>query len=256
MDNTFHPHLFGRYVIIDPIAEGGMAEVYRARLSAQGGPNRIIIIKKIKEKYSADPDFVEMFESEIKLTSGLTHPNIIQTYDYGRVDGQLYSALEYVQGENLDQVVNKLAESGTRLDTAQICFIIGQVCQALSFAHAYQDPVTGETNCIVHRDVSPQNIMISFSGAVKLFDYGIAKSLNSVQKTSVGVIKGKPSYLSPEQAQSQPIDGRSDIFAIGIILWELFTGQRLFRVEDENGNHPARDQRANSSALRLSPSAC
>lgn len=234
---AFKPHKFGRYIIVDPIAVGGMAEIYRARLASskdkQDGPDRIIVIKKVIANLSQNSEFLQMFEAEIKITVGLTHPNIVQIYDYGRVSDQSFLAMEYVEGKNLRQFVSRLAEAKQMFPIDVSCHIVSQVCQALSYAHNFKDRFTGNSLQIVHRDISPQNIMISYEGAVKLFDFGIAKAKSAGESTRAGVIKGKPSYLSPEQISGEELDGRSDIFALGIVLWELLTAKRLFVAEND-----------------------
>lgn len=235
---AFRPHKFGRYVIVDPIAVGGMAEIYRARLAASNakeGPDRIIVIKKVIANLQANQEFLQMFEEEIKITVGLTHPNIIQIYDYGKVDDQYFMAMEYVEGKNLRQFVKRLADMKSMFSIDMSAHIISQVCHALSYAHAYKDRLSGKPLGIVHRDISPQNVMISYDGAVKLFDFGIAKAKSASEATRAGVIKGKPSYLSPEQINGEELDGKCDIFALGIVLWELLTAKRLFVAETDMG---------------------
>jgi serine/threonine protein kinase len=226
---AFRPHRFGRYIIVDPIAVGGMAEIYRARLAAsKEGPDRVIVIKKVIANLSQNQEFLSMFEEEIKITVGLTHPNIIQIYDYGKNDDQYFMAMEYVEGKNLRQFVKRLADMKSMFSIDMSCYIISQVCHALAYAHAFKDRMSGKSLGIVHRDISPQNVMISYDGAVKLFDFGIAKAKSANEATRAGVIKGKPSYLSPEQINGEELDGRCDIFALGIVLWELLTAKRLF----------------------------
>ncbi len=231
---AFRPHRFGRYIIVDPIAVGGMAEIYRARLAgSKEGPDRVIIIKKVIANLSQNTEFIQMFEEEIKITVGLTHPNIIQIYDYGKVDDQYFMAMEYVEGKNLRQFVKRLADMKSMFSIDMSAHIISQVCHALGYAHAFKDRLSGKPLCIVHRDISPQNVMISYDGAVKLFDFGIAKAKSASEATRAGVIKGKPSYLSPEQVNGEELDGRSDIFALGILLWELLTAKRLFVADTD-----------------------
>ncbi len=232
----FNPHRFGRYTIVDPIAVGGMAEIYRARITNNTeGADRIIVIKKVIANLSKNEEFLQMFEEEIKITVGLTHPNIIQIYDYGKVDDQYFMAMEYVEGKNLRQFVKRLADMKSMFSIDMSCHIIVQTCQALGFAHNFRDRLSGKSLGIVHRDISPQNVMISYDGAVKLFDFGIAKAKSANESTQAGVIKGKPSYLSPEQINGEELDGRSDIFALGIVLWELLTAKRLFVSDSDMG---------------------
>jgi serine/threonine protein kinase len=235
----FKPHKFGRYIIVDPIAVGGMAEIYRARWATakenKEGPDRIIVIKKVIANLSQNSEFLQMFEEEIKITVGLTHPNIIQIYDYGKTEDQYFMAMEYVEGKNLRQFVKRLADMKSMFSLDMSCYIISQVCHALAYAHAFKDRMSGKALGIVHRDISPQNVMISYDGAVKLFDFGIAKAKSASEATRAGVIKGKPSYLSPEQINGEELDGRCDIFALGIVLWELLTAKRLFVAETDMG---------------------
>lgn len=231
---AFRPHAFGRYTILDPVAVGGMAEIYRARLTNLGdGPDRILIIKKVIHSLSQNDEFVQMFEEEIKITVGLSHPNIVQIYDYGRVDGVSFLAMEYVEGKNLRQFLKRLISMKSMFSIDMSCYIVSQVTNALGYAHSFRDRMTGEHLGIVHRDVSPQNILISYDGAVKLFDFGIAKAKSASEATQAGVIKGKPSYLSPEQIAGEVLDGRSDIFSMGIVLWEMLTAKRLFVAEND-----------------------
>ncbi|RZA05266.1 MAG: serine/threonine protein kinase [Proteobacteria bacterium] len=233
---AFHPHRFGRYIIVDPIAVGGMAEIYRARVAAsKEGPDRVIVIKKVIANLQQNEEFLQMFEEEIKITVGLTHPNIIQIYDYGQAEEQYFMAMEYVEGKNLRQFVKRLADMKSMFSIDMSCHIISNVCHALAYAHSYRDRMSGKPLGIVHRDISPQNVMISYDGAVKLFDFGIAKAKSASEATRAGVIKGKPSYLSPEQINGEELDGRSDIFALGIVLWELLTAKRLFVAETDMG---------------------
>jgi serine/threonine protein kinase len=231
---SFRPHLFGRYTILDPIAIGGMAEIFRARLTNTGdAPDRILIIKKIITSLSNSQDFVEMFEGEIKITVGLSHPNIVQIFDYGRVDGCSFLAMEYVEGKNLRQFLKRLISMKSMFSIDMSCYIVSQVSNALAYAHAFKDRMSGEHLAIVHRDVSPQNVMISYDGSVKLFDFGIAKAKSASEATQAGVIKGKPSYLSPEQITGEVLDGRSDVFSLGIVLWEMLTAKRLFVADND-----------------------
>jgi serine/threonine-protein kinase len=216
-----------------------MAEIYRARLAtganSKDAPDRVIVIKKVIANLSSNTEFVQMFEEEIKITVGLTHPNIIQIYDYGKVDEQYFMAMEYVEGKNLRQFVKRLADMKSMFSIDMSAYIISQICHALAHAHNYKDRLTGKPLGIVHRDISPQNIMISYDGAVKLFDFGIAKARSASEATRAGVIKGKPSYLSPEQINGEDLDGRCDIFALGIVLWELLTAKRLFVADTDMG---------------------
>ncbi|MBI3556509.1 MAG: serine/threonine protein kinase [Deltaproteobacteria bacterium] len=226
---------FGKYFLLDMIAQGGMAEIYRARMATLDGGGRLLAIKRIIGNYSENKEFVDMFKSEIKTTSGFTHPNIVQLYDYGEENGMLYIAMEIVDGKNLRQFMTRFAELKQAFPVEVSVFIMEQSAHGMGYAHGYKDKFSGKSLNIVHRDISPQNLLISYDGAVKVIDFGIAKAVTNNESTRAGVIKGKPSYLSPEQISGEVLDGRSDIFALGIVLWELLTGRKLFASDNDYG---------------------
>ncbi len=224
---------FGKYFLLDLLANGGMAEIHRARHATPVGGGRLLAIKRIQQSYSSNPEFINMFRGETKVTSAFTHPNIIQVYDYGEEQGQLYIAMEYVDGRNLRQCITRLSELKQLFPVEVSGYIIEQSCRALEYAHQFKDKFTGKSLNIIHRDVSPQNIIVSYDGAVKVIDFGIAKTEVQAESTRAGVIKGKPSYLSPEQISGETLDGRSDVFALGIVFWELLTGRKLFAGDND-----------------------
>lgn len=224
---------FGKYFLLDKIAQGGMAEIFRARMAFSQGGSRILAIKKVIASYSENEDFVSMFKSEIKTTSGLTHPNIVQVYDYGDENQSLYIAMEWIDGKNLRQVLGRLQERKQLLPIDLAIWVVEQAALGLSYAHHYKDKLMGTNLNIVHRDISPQNILISYDGTVKIIDFGIAKAITNIESTRAGVIKGKPSYLSPEQISGDTLDGRSDLFALGVVFWELLTGRKLFQGDND-----------------------
>lgn len=224
---------FGRYFLLDHIAQGGMAEIYRARLASVDGAGRLMVIKKIQAGYGANVEFLQMFKSEIKVTMGFNHPNIVQLYDFGEENSQPYIAMEWVDGKSLRQFGTRFAELKLTFPVELAAFITEQAASGLHYAHSFKDKITGAPLNIVHRDISPQNILISFEGSVKVIDFGIAKATVNSESTRAGVIKGKPSYLSPEQISGEVLDGRSDIFALGAVLWELLTGKKLFAGEND-----------------------
>ncbi len=224
---------FGRYILLDRLAQGGMAEIFRARASAPDGGARILVIKRIQANYRSNKEFLEMFKAEIKLTMGFNHPNIVQLYDYGEENGMLYIAMEIVDGKNLRQFMTRFAEIKGAFPVEVSVFIMEQSAHGMGYAHGYKDKFSGKSLNIVHRDISPQNLLISYDGAVKVIDFGIAKAVTNNESTRAGVIKGKPSYLSPEQISGEVLDGRSDIFALGIVLWELLTMKPLFRGKSD-----------------------
>ncbi|MBI2712658.1 MAG: serine/threonine protein kinase [Bdellovibrio sp.] len=224
---------FGRYFLLDDIAQGGMAEIFRARLASADGAGRLMVIKRIQAGYGANTEFQQMFKSEIKVTMGFNHPNIVQLYDFGEEQTQPYIAMELVDGKNLRQFITRANELKQPFPVELAAFIMEQAASGLHYAHSYRDKITGEAYNIVHRDISPQNILISYEGTVKVIDFGIAKATTNMEATRAGVIKGKPSYLSPEQISGEVLDGRSDIFALGAVLWECLTGKKLFAGESD-----------------------
>ncbi|OFZ19607.1 MAG: hypothetical protein A2X94_17350 [Bdellovibrionales bacterium GWB1_55_8] len=224
---------FGRYFLLDQIAQGGMAEIYRARLAAADGAGRLIVIKRIQAGYGANSEFLQMFRSEIKVTMGFNHPNIVQLYDYGEEQSQPYIAMELVDGKNLRQFIGRANESKQKFPVELAAHIIEQAASGLHYAHTFKDKISGKHLNIIHRDISPQNVLISYDGNVKVIDFGIAKASTNSEATRAGVIKGKPSYLSPEQISGENLDARSDVFALGIVLWELLAGKKLFPGEND-----------------------
>ncbi len=224
---------FGRYFLLDMIAQGGMAEIYRARLASEDGGGRLLVIKRIQAGFGANSEFLEMFKSEIKVTQRFAHPNIVQVFDYGEESQQLYIAMEWIDGRNLRQFTTRFNELKQAFPADVAAHIVEQAASALHYAHSFKDRLTGEPLNIVHRDISPQNILISYEGVVKVIDFGIAKAATNNESTRAGVIKGKISYLSPEQINGETLDGRSDIFALGIVMWELLTGKKLFSGDND-----------------------
>lgn len=225
----------GQYQLLEKIDQGGMAEIYRARRSGPHGFEKIVAIKKILPHLANDQDFINMFSSEAKVTAQLQHPNIVQIHDYGKENGTYYLAMEYIHGINLNDLLTLLADAHQKLSLAQIIYIIKHVCAALEYAHFLTD-FRGRSLAIVHRDINPKNIMIAFSGEIKLMDFGIAlASTRSFQTLADGMIKGKIAYISPEQVKSEDIDHRSDIFSLGIVIYELITGVRPFQSNTDFG---------------------
>ncbi len=224
---------FGRYFLLDHIAQGGMAEIYRARLIDADGAGRLIVIKKIQAGFGDNSEFLKMFKSEIKVTMGFNHPNIVQLYDFGEEDHQPYIAMEWIDGRNLRQLTNRYIENKRAFPIELAATIVEQAAAGLHYAHSYRDKISGEHLNIVHRDISPQNIIISFEGIIKVIDFGIAKATTNNESTRAGIIKGKPSYLSPEQISGENLDARSDVFALGAVLWEILTGKKLFAADND-----------------------
>ena len=225
---------FGRYFLLDQIGEGGMAEIFRARMATPGESGRFVVIKRIQGANSDNPEFAQMFKAEVQVTMRFTHPNIVQLYESGEEAGLQYIAMEWVEGRNLRQLLSKTSQRQQRIPVAASCYMVEQVAAGLQYAHSFKDRITGEPLKLVHRDVSPQNILVSYDGNIKVIDFGIAKASTNGEATRAGVIKGKLSYLSPEQVLGDVLDGRSDLFALGIVLWELLTSKRLFVAEGDN----------------------
>lgn len=225
--------VFGKYILLEKIAQGGMAELYLAKTPSLGGVAKFLAIKRILPQYSDNNEFVEMFKDEAKIAVNLVHSNIATIHEFGIVENLFYLAMTYVEGANLRQVLNKMKKTTQNLLIEHVVFIVKEVAASLDFAHRCLDPTTAKPLGIIHRDMSPQNIMISFEGEVKIIDFGIAKATSQIENTRAGTLKGKFGYMSPEQAEGQVVDHRTDIFSLGIILWELLASDRLFVSNNE-----------------------
>jgi TonB family protein len=222
------PDHFGQYEILERIASGGMAELYKAKRTGVEGFQKIVAIKKILPHLADDEEFITMFADEAKLAAQLNHPNIIHIYDLGKIQaGGYFIAMEYVDGRDLRAIQKSARELGVPLPVPLAVYVASKVASALDYAHRRRD-ADGHDLGIVHRDVSPQNILISYEGDIKLCDFGIAKATSKASQTQSGALKGKLQYMSPEQAWAKPIDRRSDLFSLGVVLHELLTGDRLF----------------------------
>ena len=217
----------GRYVLFDEIAVGGMATVHLGRLVGPVGFARTVAIKRLHPQFSKDPDFGAMFLDEAHLAARIRHPNVVPTIDVVQTDDELFIVMEYVQGESLARLVRKAATKGEQLPLPVVAAILSGVLHGLHAAHEAKNE-SGEPLHIVHRDVSPQNILVGVDGTARLLDFGVAKAAQRMQTTREGQIKGKVAYMSPEQLTSDVIDRRSDVFAAGVVLWEAVTGKRLF----------------------------
>ncbi len=211
-----------------------MAEVFLARPAKPGGNGRILVIKRILREIANDPVFIKMFRSEIHTTLGFNHPHTIQLHDFGEIEGQPYIAMEFVEGKSLREVTAKFGEKGEPIPVPTVLGLMAQAAAGLAYAHAFENVATGEAVKAVHRDISPHNLIVSYSGNLKVIDFGIAKAKNGIaEKTRAGQIKGKCGYLSPEQLAEDELDGRSDIFSLGIVTWELLTSQKLFQKQGD-----------------------
>jgi TonB family protein len=223
---------YGQYVLVEKIATGGMAEVWKARMRGVEGFQKIVAIKKILPHLSDNQDFIEMFIDEAKLAAQLNHNNIIHIYDLGKIQSSYYIAMEYVDGFDLKTILRRGEERGQPMQPELALFIASKIASALDYAHRKHD-FEGKEMGLVHRDVSPQNVLISQEGDIKLCDFGIAKAASKASHTQAGALKGKLQYMSPEQAWGRHIDKRSDIFALATVLFEMLTGRKLFTGDNE-----------------------
>jgi len=217
-----------RYTITERLDQGGMAEVFRGVAESLQGFKKSVAIKRILPSLTKNDKFVSMFLDEAKLSLYLQHANIVQVFDIGVTDASYFLVMEFVDGCNLKAMLERLKEKGRRIDIPLAIYLMLECCKALNYAHSAENPENHEPLNIVHRDISPPNILLSKMGEVKLVDFGLAKANSQIESTDPGVVKGKFSYLSPEAASGIQVDHRADIFAVGIILWEMFTGRRLF----------------------------
>jgi eukaryotic-like serine/threonine-protein kinase len=226
------PIPFGKYFLLDRTNVGGMAEVFRAKATGVEGFERIVAVKRILPGIAEDEEFVTMFVDEAKIAVQLSHANIAQIFDLGRADGSFYIALEFIHGKDLRAIMNRVRQRAELLPIAFTCYVIMKVCEGLDYAHNKHDGAGRFLN-LVHRDVSPQNLLVSYEGEVKIIDFGIAKAAGKAGRTQAGILKGKFGYMSPEQIYGLEIDRRSDVFGVGICLYELLTGERLFVAETD-----------------------
>ncbi|MFO0598214.1 MAG: serine/threonine-protein kinase [Myxococcaceae bacterium] len=220
---------FGRYVLLEPLGAGGMAEVWRARLDAEHGFSRDVVIKRIRRALATDGEFAKLFAREARLTARLHHANIVQVFEYGEFEGEPYLAMEYVAGLDLHRL--ERAVNG-RLPFGIAAYIARELGRALACAHDARDE-QGELVHLVHRDVSPSNVMLGADGSVKLFDFGIARTAHEAPLTDHGGFRGKLGYTAPEVVEGLPHDARSDLFGLGVVLYEMITGKRLFVGEND-----------------------
>lgn len=222
---------FGRYEIIDQLATGGMARIYKATTSG----DRVFTIKKILQDFSQNEEFIRMFLEEAKISLQLKHRNIVRVLDFGQNEGNYYLAMEYVFGRDVGSLLKKSLEKKIHIPIEVACYIILQCCRGMAYAHKLTDGIDGGNLGIVHRDISPPNILISYNGEAKILDFGIAKAVRAAKDTNTrsGVLKGKFCYMSPEQARGEHLNHQSDLFSLGIVLHELLTSRSLFYSRDE-----------------------
>lgn len=226
--------LFGKYCLLERVSVGGMAEVFRAKpFHAPSQPvDKFLALKRILPHLAEDEDFIKMFVDEAKLCVHLRHPNIVHIFELGQFQSSFYILMEYISGQDVLALQKRLRRERLIMSVAQACYIAMELCKGLDYAHRARDQYGTPLN-IIHRDISPQNVLITYKGHIKLIDFGVAKAANQSTKTQVGVLKGKFGYMSPEQIRGEQIDHRSDIFSVGIVLWEMLTNRRLFTGENE-----------------------
>ena len=229
---SFEPQVFGKYFLVDRIATGGMAEIFKAKTFSHGGFENLLVIKRILPHISDNADFVDMFIDEAKTSAALQHANVVRVYDFGRIVDNYFIAMECVDGKDVRNILRKLARQRTYFPPHFVAFVAQEACKGLHYAHTKTD-LHGRPYGIVHRDVSPSNILVSYDADVKIVDFGIAKARSNAYQTRDGMLKGKFEYMSPEQADGREIDHRSDLFSLGICMYEMMTNRRLFKTDNE-----------------------
>jgi len=230
----FSPEAFGKYYLVDKIATGGMAEIFKAKSFSHAGFEKLLVIKRILQHHSENEDFVKMFIDEAKISVQLQHPNIVHIYDFGKLHSNCYIAMECVDGKDVKQILRKLAERRKYLPEEYAVYIAHDALSGLDYAHNKAN-LHGAALNIVHRDMSPSNVLVGYEGDVKVADFGIAKAEHRAYDTKDGVLKGKFEYMSPEQARGKAVHGTTDVFSTGIILWEMLTGRRMFKTDSDLG---------------------
>jgi hypothetical protein len=223
---------FGKYQLLERVSVGGMAEVFKAKSFGIEGFEKILAVKRILPTMAEDGDFIEMFIDEAKIAGQLSHANICPIYELGKVGDAHYIAMEFVWGKDLLQLMNRFRKMRKHMPPAMVAWIAAKVCEGLDYAHRKRDR-NGNPMNIIHRDMSPQNVLVSYEGQIKIIDFGIAKAASRTTKTQAGVLKGKFGYMSPEQVRGLPVDSRSDLFAVGTCMHEMSTGERLFLGESD-----------------------
>lgn len=219
---------FGRYLLLRRLASGSVAGIYLSRLASLEAEERFIVIKRIHQLILGNSEFINSFFNETKQFMALRHPNIIHHYHIGKEEGRPYIAMEYVDGKNLKEILFRLNDTKIKLSVPLVLHIIDQVCAGLSYCHQLKDAQSGKSLQIIHRNINPKNILVAFQGSIKIIDFGTSKPLFSKEDIRRNVLKGKSTYLSPEQMSDGLVDARADVFSMGIILWELLTGRKLF----------------------------
>jgi serine/threonine protein kinase len=222
-----------RYFLAKKINRGGMAEIYLGKVVGEDGFQRLCAIKRILPHFAQDQEFIQMFRDEAHICKRLQHANIVKVEGFEEVEGSYAIIMEYVDGADLRSLLHTVEQSKQKMSVPFSCYIIAEAARGLHYAHTKEDEITQLPLGIVHRDISPQNILVSYDGEVKVTDFGIADAENKITETRPGIVKGKYSYMSPEQISAKDVDARSDVFALGIVLWEMLAMKRLFQGESE-----------------------
>ena len=220
----------GKYQLVRKLASGGMAEVFLVKAAGPRGFEKTLVLKRILPHLAEDEAFVEMFLGEAKLAAQLDHPNVVQIFDFGEADGSYFLAMEYIDGPTLRRLIKQSVAQQAPLPVAVCAKLVASAAEGLAFAHELTDAETGAPLGLIHRDISPENILVSRQGAVKVVDFGIAKVAGQSHRTQTGVVKGKVAYMPPEQLQAKAMDARVDVYALGMVLYELLTGRRPFEA--------------------------
>lgn len=222
-------------MLLKRLAAGGMAEVFLSRPSSRDANGRVQVVKRILPHIADHSAFLNMFQREIRIIMGFNHPHIVQLHDFGRIGGQPFISMEYIEGKSVKEIMMHFWARGEQIPVPVVLSLIAQAASGLSYAHEFVNKVTGEELHAIHRDISPHNLIVSYEGNLKVIDFGIAKAACSIPEfTQTGVVKGKAAYFAPEQLSGQAIDSRTDVFALGIVLWEMLAGERLFMKEGDS----------------------
>ncbi len=229
---AFSPEAYGKYYLIDKIAVGGMAEIFKAKTFGHGGFENTFVVKRILQHMSENDQFVQMFLDEAKVTAQLQHANVVRVWEYGKIATNYYLSMDFVDGKDSKMILRKLFERRKMIPREFAVYIAMEAAKGLDYAHKRTTNAGVPLN-IVHRDVSPSNILVSYTGEVKVADFGIVQASSVIETTTKGTLKGKIEYMSPEQALGEVLDRRSDVFALGIVMWEMLTGRRAFKTDNE-----------------------
>ncbi len=224
----------GKYKLVRKLATGGMAEVFLAKVDGAMGFEKEVVVKRILPEMVEEDGFVEMLFTEARVAARLNHPNIVQIFDFGQTDGTYYLAMEYIDGLDLRSMMKRVNAHTLTLSPLFCAWLIARACEGLAFAHEARDPATGMPLGLIHRDVSLDNLLLSRQGALKIVDFGIAKAANQAHSTRAGIVKGKLAYMSPEQIQGKTLDRRVDVYALGVVFYELLTGRKPFNATTQS----------------------